>query len=79
MNISQNAKLRFELDFGKTPELSVNGKEFSPVFNFTLQSRRIVYRDGLRCWETLEERVQYPASQTALIIVDLGEIGRAHV
>jgi nicotinamidase-related amidase len=40
-------------------------------FNFTLRSRHIVLRDGLRCWETLEEEAQYPASETALIIVDM--------
>jgi nicotinamidase-related amidase len=46
-------------------------KQFCSVFNFTLQSRRIVWRDGLRGWGIREEAVQYPASQTALIVVDM--------
>jgi nicotinamidase-related amidase len=49
----------------------MNEKESSPVFNFTLQSRRIAYRDGLRCWEIREEGIQCPASETAFIIVDM--------
>jgi nicotinamidase-related amidase len=39
--------------------------------NFTLQSQRIAYRDGLRYWETREEAAQWPASETAFIIVDM--------
>jgi nicotinamidase-related amidase len=31
----------------------------------------MVYRDGLRCWETREEEAHCPAAETALIIVDM--------
>ncbi|MDR1375104.1 MAG: hypothetical protein LBJ24_09055, partial [Treponema sp.] len=50
----------------------MTGKEqFHGAFNFTLRRQRIVFQDGLRCWETLEEEAQYPASETAIIVVDM--------
>jgi nicotinamidase-related amidase len=38
---------------------------------FLLKSQKIGFKDGLRHWESLEERVQYPVSETAVIIVDM--------
>jgi nicotinamidase-related amidase len=49
----------------------MSGKESSPVFNFVSRSQRIAYRDGLRYWETREEGLHCPASETAFIIVDM--------
>jgi nicotinamidase-related amidase len=45
--------------------------QFPESFNFTLQSRHIVLREGLRRWETVEEEAQYPAAETAFIVVDM--------
>jgi nicotinamidase-related amidase len=38
---------------------------------YRLKSQKIVYKDGLRSWENLEESADYPASETAFIIVDM--------
>jgi nicotinamidase-related amidase len=38
---------------------------------YRLKSQKIVYRNGLRCWESAEETVRYRAAETALIIVDM--------
>jgi nicotinamidase-related amidase len=39
--------------------------------NYHIRRQKIAMRDGLRCWETIEEEIQYPASETALVIVDM--------
>jgi len=41
------------------------------MYNYTLQRQRLVYTDGLRRWETWEEKAGYEVSETALIIVDM--------
>jgi nicotinamidase-related amidase len=41
------------------------------MLQLSLKSQKIAYKDGLRCWETLEEKVQYPAAETTVIIVDM--------
>jgi nicotinamidase-related amidase len=38
---------------------------------YKLKSQKTGYRDGLRCWENIEENVEYPAAETAFIIVDM--------
>jgi nicotinamidase-related amidase len=41
------------------------------MLHLLLRSQRIAYKDGLRCWESREEKAQYPVSETAVIIVDM--------
>jgi nicotinamidase-related amidase len=50
----------------------MTGKEqLHAAFNFTLRRQRIVWRDGLRGWEPMEEEARYPASETAIVVVDM--------
>jgi nicotinamidase-related amidase len=41
------------------------------MLNFVLQSQKITYRDKFRIWETVQENVQCPAAETAVVIVDM--------
>ncbi|AEF80699.1 isochorismatase family protein [Leadbettera azotonutricia] len=39
--------------------------------DYHIRRQKIAMKDGLCCWETIEEEIQYPASETALVIVDM--------
>jgi nicotinamidase-related amidase len=41
------------------------------MYTFTLKHQELGYAGGFSRWETREETVQYPVSETALIIVDM--------
>jgi nicotinamidase-related amidase len=41
------------------------------MLNLSLKHQKINYRDGFRYWESVEETVRYPVSETAVIIVDM--------
>jgi nicotinamidase-related amidase len=41
------------------------------TLDFVTRKQRIGFRDGLRCWDSLEEPLQCDAAETALVIVDM--------
>ncbi|GHT95063.1 hypothetical protein FACS1894141_2980 [Spirochaetia bacterium] len=41
------------------------------MLNLSLKHQKINYKDGFRYWEIIEEKAQYPVSETAIVIVDM--------
>jgi len=41
------------------------------MYNYTFKRQRIVYDNGMRKWDVREDKAQFPASETAFIIVDM--------
>jgi nicotinamidase-related amidase len=41
------------------------------MLDFTIRKQQITFRDGLRCWDVLEESFLCAAAETAFIIVDM--------